>query len=216
MRHPRLALCSFVLWPLVSSTPIPPRSPSPIVPAYLGLWEAREVFVIDADGYLRVDTTRIDPELSTKDILPYGQHVKFADGYDAKSDASYLVMQLLPPFSPRACQYPIMLFLPCDAKDNYGQRPDNTQQRNREYDLTISKGADGSFAPVGATANEVTYFLQAGHEWDGEFYVSKDRQRMWCRVGIAKFKAGPAGRTLIDHVVPGFQLFHRLAEYKRR
>ena len=194
---------------------VPKPVHSPIVPAYLGLWEAKEVLVPDAVGHLRVDTTRMDPELSTKDIFPYGQHVKFTDGYDTKSDISFLVMKLLPPFSPRACRYPVMLFLPCDATDNYGQHPNNTRQLDREYDLTINKGADSSFEPVGAAATEVTYYLQAGHEWDGEFYVPKDRQRMWSRVGITRFKLAPDGRALIDRVVPGFQLFHRLAEYKR-
>ena len=187
----------------------PHRSSSPIVPAYLGLWEAKEVFVPDAAGHLRVDTTRADPELSSFNLLPYGQRIEFTDGYDAKSNASFLVMYLLPPFAPSALQYPCLQY---HYTEQNGVPHVSQDSVRHEYDLSIKKGEAQEYEPVGATANEITYFVQAGHEWDCEFYVTKDRQRMWTYISLTKFNpASPHGYDLIR----GFQLFHRLAEYKR-
>ena len=195
-----------MLQPTPSHTP---RPASPIIPAYLGLWEAKQVFVPDAEGHLRVDTTRADPELSSFSLLPYGQRIEFTDGYDAKSDASFLVMYLLPPFAPNCLQYPTL---------QYHYTLQNEVSRilqepiRHEYDLTISKGEAEDYEPVGAKASEVTYFVQAGHEWNCEFYVTKDRQRMWTIVALrTPTPGGPHTYSLRR----GFQLFDRLAEYKR-
>ena len=197
-------------YPMLQSTPTAsPRPSSPIVPAYLGLWEAKEVFVPDAQGHLRVDTTPADPELSSFNLLPYGQRIEFTDGYDAKSDVSFLVMYLFPPFAPNSLQYPCLRYHYTEEKDV----PHILQEPvKHEYDLSIKKGEAEDYEPVGATASEVTYFVQAGHEWDCEFYVTKDRQRMWTFVSLTKpNSASPHGYDLVR----GFQLFHRLAEYKR-
>ena len=185
------------------------RSFSPIVPAYLGQWEAREVFISDAQGHLRVDTSPPDPELSDSNLLPYGQRIEFTDGYDAKSDVAFLVMYLLPPFAPNALQYPCLQF---HYAERNGVRHIVQKAIKHEYDLSISKGEAADYEPVGATANEVTYFLQAGHEWNCEFYVSKDRQRMWTMVAI---RTPIPGREHGYTLKQGLQLYHRLAEYKR-
>lgn len=186
------------------------RSVSPIVPAYLGLWEAREVFVPDAQGHLRVDTSAPDPEWSDNTLLPYGQHIEFTDGYDAKSRVAFLVMYLHPPFASNALQYPILRF---HYSEDKGGRKVVQQAIKHEYDLTISKGEAEDYAPVGATADSsITYFLQAGHEWNCEFYVAKDRQRMWTVIGFHIPTPGTAHEYTLKR---GFQLYCRLAEYKR-
>ena len=187
----------------------PLRSFSPIVPAYLGLWEAKEVFVPDADGHLRVDTTPADPELSSDHLLPYGQRIEFTDGYDAKSGESFLVMYLRPPFPPNCLRYPCLEF---NYTERNGVRHISQEPIKHEYDLTINKGEAEDYEPVGAKASEVTYFVQAGHEWNGEYYVTKDRQRMWTIIGFHI----PTPGTDHDYTLKrGFQLYCRLADYKR-
>ena len=49
-----------------------------------------------------------------------------------------------------------------------------------------SKEYNDFFAPVGATKASSAYLLRCGanDEWVPQFYVSKDRQQMWCFVGI--------------------------------
>lgn len=197
-----------VMQPAFPSGPRPSLS-SPIVPAYLGLWEAKEVFVPDANGHLRVDTTRADPELSSKRLLPHGQHLEFTDGYDAKSGESFLVLYLWPPFLANCLQYPCLEF---NYTEHDGVRRILQEPIKHEYDLEISKGEAEVYEPVGAKASEVTYFVSSGLEWSCEYYVTRDRQRMWTYFALRT----PIPGSDHDYTLKrGFQLYHRLAEHKR-
>ncbi len=210
-----LYFASLLMLPFASAAQAPRPRASPIIPAYLGTWQAGEVLVLDKGGHLVADTTHLDPEWSSKQQLPPGVRLQFTDGYDKKADMAYLEMHLFPPFPPNACRYPVLQFH--TGQTVKGVPVPLQEKLSYDFHLTINHGQDvvDSFAPVGAVATSVSFFVQAGHEWNGEFFVAKDRQRMWCDVAVPVFKKGSDGVVRGDRAVAGWQVYHRVAEYQR-
>lgn len=196
-----------------AAQPAPPAAVSPIVPAFLGTWQAGQVFGLDAAGHLRVDHTPVDPDLSDRTLVPYGQRVEFTNGYDKASDVAYWQVLWLPPFTAAACQYPSFSYRCTVEKGHVDQ-----ETWQLELGLGIKKEETAElFAPVGATKDEVWYLIRGGanDEWLGDLYVSRDRQRMWCIVSITPLITRPDGTRYMGHSARGWQEYHRLAPFKR-
>ena len=201
-------------FPFAAPRPAPPR-PSPIIPAYLGTWQAGEVLALTKDGHLAADTTRVDPEWSSPGLLPPGVRIQFTDGYDKRADVAYLELHILPPFPANAWKYPPLRYhyTGADAAPRPRQEP-----LSYDFHMLLSRGQDvvDTFGPVGAVLTSVSYEVAVPNQWSLELFVAKNRQQMWAHVGIPVYKKDSDGVIRRDLFVPGWQVYHRVAEYQRR
>ena len=190
MHLPRLSFKQLALLALAVAPRVTPggppalAGPTPIVPAILGTWQAGQVWAVDRDTHqLHVDHSPINPDLSDNRLMPYGQRIRLGSGYDKASDVAYWLIEWLVPYPPNACQYPFLQFQCANAN---GSKQLRQEAQSQEFTIEVDPKEYDSFVPVGATKISNVYILRCGanDEWVPEFYVSKDRQQMWCLIGL--------------------------------
>ena len=193
MHLPRLSFKQLALLALAVAPRVTPggppelAGPTPIVPAILGTWQAGRVWAVDRKTHqMHVDHSPINPDLSDNSLMPYGQRIRLGSGYDKASDVAYWLIEWLVPYPPNALQYPFLQFHYTDVKGTKQIRQELISQEFTFEIASISDGYNKFFAPVGATKNSRVYILRCGanDEWVPQLYISKDRQQMWCFVGL--------------------------------
>lgn len=222
----RFSFFPLLLLPMLSDSRLPVSFPMPLpvrhsslVPAILGTWQAGQVWVVDRNTkQLRLDRSPIDPDLSDHALMPYGQRIEFTNGYDKLSNVAYWQALWLLPYPANSCQYP---FLRDHCTQINGVQAPTQTIFQLEFSIALMPGQIENFFPIGASKAEQVYFLRCGgnDEWTPLLYVSKDRQRMWCSIGIAPLSPRTDGKYAhyINGIYePGWQEYHRLAPFKRR
>jgi len=151
---------------------------------------------------------------SSSNLLPPGVRIQFTDGYDKPADVAYLELHILPPFPPDAWKYPPLKYH-YTGEDNAPRPLQETLSYNFHMDLNHGQDVVDTFGPVGAVLTSVSYYVAAPHQWDGELFVAKNRQQMWCDIGIPVYTKGSTGKVVSNVMTAGWQVYHRVAEYQR-
>ena len=157
------------------------------MPAISGTWQAGRVLAVDRQTHqMHVDHSPVNPDLSDRCLMPYGQRIRLGSGYDKASDVAYWLIEWLVPYPPDACKFPFLQFQCADVKGVNILRQEPISQ---EFTFEIDSASDGYnefFVPVGATRKSRVYLLRCGanDEWVPQLYVSKDRQHMWCLISF--------------------------------
>jgi len=170
--------------PITSFTsPAHPAAGAAIVPAIMGTWQAGRVLAVNRKTHqMHVDHSPVNPDLSDNSLMPYGQRIRLGSGYDKLSDVAYWQIEWLTPYPANACQFPLLQFKCATESKQIRQEP-----QSLEFTMEVDcKEYNEFFAPVGATKTSCAYLLRCGanDEWVPQFYVSKDRQQMWCFVSL--------------------------------
>lgn len=180
-----LLLALLLMLPIASFTsPVHPAAGAAIAPAILGTWQAGRVLAVNRKTHqMHVDHSPANPDLSDNSLMPYGQRIRLGSGYDKASDVAYWLIEWLTPYPANACQYPFLQF---QCTDVNGTKRLRQQSISQEFTIEVDPKEYEYFIPVGATKTSRVYLLRCGanDEWVPQFYVSKDRQQMWCFVGL--------------------------------
>ena len=180
-----LLLIFLLMLPVTPFTsPAHPAAGAPIMPAILGTWQAGRVWAVDRKTHqMHVDHSPINPDLSDNSLMPYGQRIRLGSGYDKASDVAYWLIEWLVPYPADACIYPFLRF---HCTEVAGISKPDQQPKQLEFTMTVDPAEYEFFVPAGATKTSNVYLLRCGanDEWVPEFYVSKDRQQMWCSIGL--------------------------------
>ena len=161
-----------------------PAAGAAIVPAILGTWQAGRVLAVNRNTHqMHVDHSPVDPDLSDNSLMPYGQRIRLGSGYDKAADVAYWLIEWLVPYPANALQFPFLQFQYTDVK---GIKQIRQEPQSQEFTFEVDPAEYDFFVPVGATKTSNIYLLRCGanDEWVPEFYVSKDRQQMWCSIGL--------------------------------
>lgn len=142
-------------------------------------------------------------------LLPAGLHVAFQTGYDATAREPVSTLVLQPPFPQTACQLQ-------STRYHYEAQHPNQVAIIWEFVLEVSKDqVHETFGSVGASAKDVSYTVHGnGHQWNGEFFVSKDRQTMWTPVfpGEAYFTTAVGVKKEMAKTATVLQVYHRVTK----
>ncbi len=155
------------------------------IPPIFGQWQTGEVLVGKREDN-KSPVKRavvVDAMTDALSLLPAGVLVNFRIGLDKVAHEPFYEMILIPPFPLESCRYGTLRYECIGEASN--KRPDPNQKPViHEFSLVITKqDVFDTFAAVGATTKDVSYRIRGnGHSWEGNYFVSKDRQTMWAEV----------------------------------